>query len=465
MTDPIVHHRTLELDYHDQALRAEFTRWHSFAAESARLEKHHSQIERITSQLSGALDKIKAEERLNAVEITASGERERHILGIYRIWSYFREKFALRESELFFNLLKIADELAWACYRPARQAALQAGTITEQQRREPPLVFFSGDISPFVLERGRSFLPDGLNTRADIRHFDRVLFKLPVPLVAIPWFQLNHLPACVVMAHEIGHAVEVDFGLSEPLQRMFAGLLLPEARKTLWGRWREELFADVWGLLCCGPGYLIVLSEFLIGERQAVQTEARRTEDDDRYPTRMLRLLFNEAVLRRFGLLTAPENVHSADEPQQLEKLVTGPLTLWRDTYAFHSMEHFAADVDIVLDALFSFRFVPFGNKRLDEVVQFDAADLKASWLVARRLRSKAALNEARFHRLFCGISLYWQWQPERYLANAVHAWLVDGELLRQIPEGKRGTAGIGISPAEQSQFDQEAGEALLDLL
>jgi len=469
MADSIILYRNYELNFHDNALRSEFAEWQKSAAANAKFEKHNSQITRITDQLTGALDEIKIKNGAQDLDIASSQVHQTSILGIYRIWSYFREKFALRESEHFFNLLKIADELAWACYKPARQAALDAKKIKVEERREPPLVYFSGNISPFALERGLTFFPEGIETKADARLFDSILFKLPVPLVAIPWFQLNHLPAGPAIAHEVGHIVERDFQLTEQLAEVFKALDLPDERKKLWTRWSDELFADIWGTLCCGPGYLMALSEYLITESSVVQGEKLKPDDEEHHPTRMLRLLFNEALLKRYGLLTLPvegSNVVT-DDPDDLQSLLRQPMKRWRETYEFHQMDKYEQDIETVLDGVLSQQFELFGRKKLDKVMQFDWEDLKASWLAARRmlLGEKLKESDSDFRRLYTAVVLAWFYKPEVYVNNSIHKQLVDVRLLGQIPKGKRGHSGISTSAEEQKKTDIAAGAELFDML
>src|SRR5262249_36814252 len=143
---------------------------------------------------------------------------------------------ALRDVANLRNELRCADEFAWECYRPALECAIEANALpTKKVRREPPLVFFSDDASPFVQTRDTVILP-GATEQSDILRFGRETFALPVPVIGVPWLHLNHLPAAATIAHEVGHTVEDDFELSKSLNSAFA--TLPEARRAAWQAWR-----------------------------------------------------------------------------------------------------------------------------------------------------------------------------------------------------------------------------------
>ena len=76
--------------------------------------------------------------------------------------------------------------------------------------KEPPLLFCSSNASPFIQRRNTPFLAEGV-TADDMERFDAALAFLPIPIIGVPWSQANHLPAAVVIGHEVGHAVERDF--------------------------------------------------------------------------------------------------------------------------------------------------------------------------------------------------------------------------------------------------------------
>ena len=129
--------------------------------------------------------------------------------------------------------------------------------------------------APFAIPRGSSYahqLSPGVMNSAQLAEAVRCL---PIPVVAVPWFQLRHLPDALVLAHEVGHHVEDDFGLT-PTLRGLAGAALAKApgeHRQRWDGWLGEVFADVYGALCAGLAFGQALADFAAtGPEDAVAT-------------------------------------------------------------------------------------------------------------------------------------------------------------------------------------------------
>lgn len=190
-----------------------------------------------------------------------------------------------------------ADALADACYRPVIEFARAEGLpITSNepatQLGEFDLAIWTGFIPTSVAP---IFLPP--------RFFDRVA-----------WW-----PA---LAHEIGHdfqasveglssrlrdelrVVPEDYG-TRPLAMGPEGLTIRELERVL-GGWFEELFADVFGTLMCGTGYVATMSELFAARHDpreilAVEVDASGRRYDT-HPPRHLRLVAACRVLDLAGL-------------------------------------------------------------------------------------------------------------------------------------------------------------------
>ena len=129
--------------------------------------------------------------------------------------------------------------------------------------------------APFAIPRGSSYahqLSRGVMNSAQLAEAVRCL---PIPVVAVPWFQLRHLPDALVLAHEVGHHVEDDFGLT-PTLRGLAGAALAKApgeHRQRWDGSLGEVFADVYGALCAGLAFGQALADFAAtGPEAAVGT-------------------------------------------------------------------------------------------------------------------------------------------------------------------------------------------------
>lgn len=298
----------LQLAHEQQALIDEFTYWRNHTNGDLPYAKHRSQIYSITNTIEKFLNALPqqvsaSEEPFRQHQIRLDG-----LLYASHIWAFFRSKFALRLIDHYEYspraMLRCADEFAWNCYEPVRAAARQAQTLADDALKEPPLTFFASDAGPYMAQRNALFSPEGIAGNSQtFQHFDKTLQLLPVPIIAMPWAQSTHLPAGVVIAHEMGHLVERDFGLLAPLADALQSLTtIDDARRGHWRNWLKELFADTYGLLCTGPAYLAALLDYLVAPRDVVVDESLDTETAKRYPPRTLRIAFNLAVLHHLGL-------------------------------------------------------------------------------------------------------------------------------------------------------------------
>src|SRR6266545_3043000 len=177
------------------ALHQELQDWRERTQQGKKLEKHQTQVDRIASRLDGFLD---ATGTPTGASFADNQRIRSRVLGAHRIWDYFRSKLALRDVEWFREELLCADQFAWECYKPSLDAARAANTIAPEALKEPPLVFFSGDSSPFARSRDAPLLPAGITER-EIKDFGDAILSLPIPVVGVPWFQVNHLPSAVVI--------------------------------------------------------------------------------------------------------------------------------------------------------------------------------------------------------------------------------------------------------------------------
>jgi hypothetical protein len=88
--------------------------------------------------------------------------------------------------------------------------------------------------------------------------FTRPSRQSPVPYIVIPRWSLRHLWLGNAIAHEVGHNVLWNVqGLFDELLVVFSVGLASAGftfdRQRVWGRWMEEIFADLFALLQIGP--------------------------------------------------------------------------------------------------------------------------------------------------------------------------------------------------------------------
>lgn len=444
----LVQQRGAELTYQKQVLRTELENWRERTQRGKKLEKHHTQVQAITAKLDDFLNRT-PEPDPAAPEPFKDYERiSRSLIAAHRMWAYFRSKLALRDVDWLAADLKCADELAWECYRPARERAAAAGAIPPKGLKEPPLVFFSNDASPFAQARHSVFEPERINEQGDVKRLDAALLLLPIPLIGVPWFQLNHLPMAVVVAHEVGHAVEHDFALVKPLEDAFAALPLDEERRAAWSSWRHELFADAYGVLSAGPAFVLALMHFLADDPASIQQERVEGPQWGRYPNRFLRMLVNFELLAQTGLA----------DPALSDA--------WGDVYQFHLMEPFEADIPAVVATLLKTPWQSLGGLPLKEVISFSAADAaRAQVLAGAILRGSTLPSGEPFRRLYAAATLAYYQDPAAYAVRNANRAVVD-RILGAIPPGVRSAerTPAAAREAEIKAIYGQTGADLLDL-
>lgn len=438
--------RAIELVHQQEALRREFADWRARSQGGQPLEKHNTQIARLTAQLESFLAAMGQPDLANP----SFDENERiyaRLLGAHRIWAYFRSKLALRDVAWLSPSLKAADELAWKCYEPARLAAKTAGAIDANALKEPPLVFFNTDATPYAQARDMPFAPEGITSR-DALDFGLAILKLPIPLVGIPWFQLDHLPSSVVIAHEAGHAVDRDFGLRDVLTAALAAAPLPDDRKPAWSKWLPELLADCYGILGVGAAYVYALTDYLADKPDVVERETRTAPDWQTYPTRYLRVLFNLKVLELLAL--------------GIDELTTA----WTDAYAFHQLDSFEDDLEPVAEIILGTALPVFGSKRLVDVIRFEAdRDQKNALKQARNIVEGFQLDKSTPVRtLMAAATLAYVRDPLKYAERNANDGVLN-LIVAAIPPGVRKAEQLsGQQNTNLQQADAAAGAALLDL-
>ena len=332
------------------SLRDEFCQWRMVTEESAEFEKHQTQVIALTGHLEGlwqTTQDLFAEARSEKTVLADSRNIESLLLGLRRIWEFFRSKLVQRRDPSMRPFLQAADELAWACYRPVLDRYPAA-------RRQPPLVFLNGGLSPYALSRDQAFVAESVpGETLGGATYDPILQHLPFAMIGVPWHQVAHLPDLPVVAHETGHAVENDFKLLPfALVNIETELGTGSPHLAHWKAWSREVFADLWGCLTLGPAYASSLADFLASGRVEIDNEI--ASELGKYPTTHLRIVICIEALERLGF---------AIEASNLE-------TQWRSEYAPATMARFEDDVPKVVEAILA---QPLAGSLLDQpLLQFE---------------------------------------------------------------------------------------------
>jgi len=325
--------KSIGLEQKLTALSDEFKEWLDASEANKPFEKHNTQIRAITGHLAGLrrqTETMFANARKEGTILDQARNLESMVLGIRRIWEFFRAKLVQRRDAGLRAFLQFADELAWACYKPVLD--VNAGA-----RREPPLVFLNGGLSPFALPRNEAFPAEAVPGQPLAGStYDGILGSMPIPVIGVPWYQVAHIPDLPVVAHETGHAIEHDFGWQKTVTGRIENALKGSAgavRSVQWQAWASEMFADAWGCRSLGPVYLSSLRDFLAESTDQIEGEV--ATETGKYPTATLRILLCAKLLEtNFSV----EAAACRDE--------------WLTQYPDHQMKKHEGDVDAIASAL-----------------------------------------------------------------------------------------------------------------
>lgn len=417
----IYQRKEVGLDQKLRALDAEFCRWSTLSSAGGPLEKHHTQVLALTGHLSGlrqSTEKIFKESRKQQAILTEGYETEALILGIRRVWEFFRSKLIQRWDDDSRPFLQLADELAWSCYQPALEAS-------QSKRREPPLVFLNGGLSPFAFDRDRAFRAEEVpGEPLSLETYGPVLKNLPIAVIGVPWHQTAHIPDLPVVAHETGHAVEQNFELHEEALAALAIKLDGTGRLKHWQAWTSEVFADLWGTLTLGPAFVSSLIDFLADSPARLRNQMATAEDD--YPTVNLRIRLCLRVLERMEFDT---QVLKAE---------------WEQEYGKDGMPaEYARDATDVADAILDTSFSGLGGARtLLELpsVRFKADDEKYARMGAiERGKGHCAESAVTARSLVAAARYLYDKDPLVYVSNKCNTGFIGDAHLIIVPGTRNG--------------------------
>lgn len=345
-----------------ETLSQEFQVWRQLSGPGAPLEKHNSQVQLITAQIS-AMSDVSQQALLDPGfdDQTNSRHLEEKVLAIHLMWDFFRSKFSLRLNPWFSSHLRACDEFAWKCYVGAREAFLSQHARNQNQTpirvKEPPLVFLNGGWSPFAVSRRSAFRAEYWAERwpAGAKlEFSEALENFCVPLIGVPWLQVAHLPDALVIGHEMGHVVEWDFGLGPEVEDAFLAAGIEARRIAAWNSWRQEVFADFYGCLAGGPGFVTSMLDFLAGGVSEPAGLADRAGDWGKYPFLWLRIYLMLGALGQMGFNSDAKRLR----------------TEWESRYGSLEVEEgYISDANGIVGALLKHRFKALDQKKLVDIL------------------------------------------------------------------------------------------------
>ena len=427
-------------------LEDEFADWRRVSSLGAPLEKNNSQIRALLEALAVPVETLRHRIEDETDDLSATWARaERMLLSCHEIWDFFRQKFCLRRVDFFLPYLTLADEFAWACYRPAQKLGAGDHNVDPDDVREPPLAFLTEVSTPYALPRGSSYAREVGSAIPANDAFRQIVDRLPVPVVGVPWFQLRHLPDALLVGHEVGHLVETDLRLTATLEAVLGDALAAvgasSEHRRLWYGWLGEVFADLYGVLCTGPAFGHALVDF-------AATGPIAFRGSPTYPPLWLRVrLVAEAMVRadasdhRDGLLAHWDTQYAGGPPGDGDPVL-------------------ASEAVAVAAALLTGPYPQFRDGPLTSVLDYP------SWYRAAEQTATALLRGSRLSPgidircLLAAAGIAFSRAPERYLAqDATRA------VLRHAREiGTKGVRGAGETPGGSGRH-RRAGDELLAAL
>jgi hypothetical protein len=435
MSDPTIERKAIELDCKLSSLGVELSSWLAESEAAGTLEKHHTQIRAVARTLNTPIEAVRrslSDARTQGL-LAQAMDLEAMVLELHRIWGFFRDKLALRYVGHFAGPLVAIDELAWRCYQPAQEL------VANGRGREPPLVYLGGAASPLTIERGKRFERDD----DEWAFAAAAIQSLPVPVVGIPWFQVSHLPDTPMIAHEVGHDVEVDLGLTKKVLNLI-GAAVPEERRPLWLQWAGEVFADVYGAVAMGPAFSSTLADFLADDREAIAEETRVDGDRNPYPTSALRLLLSAAVLACTGFGDEAARVRARVPP--------------------HALPEYQDDVAAVACALIAGPYAAIPGP-LTELVGFGDDRWRRARDDSARLLDRTPPEDNDTRVLIAAARHAFDADPKQYV-DAEAGMRVIEQITRKRDVGIRGDDDDDPGRTDAAeQRDRDAGKALLAML
>ena len=369
------------------SLERDFLYWRKLAV--GQMGLHKTQINSLIGKEAGVLtqltsilaEEIKRLEYVSSQVLCDARSLEEMLLAAHCIWGFFREKFAQRLDESTRPLLDVADELAWACYRPAMEAA---GT-----KKAQPLVFLNGGLSPFMVPRGSRWNPDGVP--GDLlanNEFSNILRSLPLPIIGVPYPQVTYLPDVIFVAHEAGHAVETDYKLTQTLIGSIREKTKGTKRLRDWEGWMGECFADAWAVAHVGPAYVAALQDFLAPDHSK--------SGNSNYPPNALRVQLAHAFLAEmdFGL----------NEESTLIRSQWTEAELTEATGSSHT--ELTTELTAVADALLNCSLEPLGGMTTKKMGGYTSQRHEAAKNAARLAESNRIIPESDPRVLFSALRM-----------------------------------------------------------
>jgi hypothetical protein len=305
-----------------------------------------------------------------------------------------------------------------------------------------------------IVPRGSSFQDEVEQEQLlETEDFKKVVESLPISVISIPWFQVQHLPDALVIGHEAGHVVEFDLNLSSRIKTILNDAManedVPLSHREGWRSWQSEIFADLWGTLCAGPAFTGCLLDFLAMDKHFIQVQKKTKNDWGDYPTIYMRVLLSLKTL---------ELMNFADKSAELKQQ-------WTQTFPNHAMADWEEDIPVIIKALMTQPFPELNDKKLPEIISFSRAQYKLAYENAELAIQGFPLKGSDQCALIAASRIVFEQKTEPAVLKKIQNKIIK-KVLEIRTQGVRGTDKQDSNDlaAKKDKADQKAGEALFEL-
>jgi hypothetical protein len=290
-------------------LREEVAAWRDRWENDAAVDAHRTQLTRLSDVLDGVItdtEKWLREETGPAVGAGAVYEACRKAdeltLHARRLWRWYADKIDLLQGEPATpaaRMVRAADELIWSCWKTAWTRLGEGGLTVKPPAAPIPYIeaTFAASATP------RDHVPRDIKPGDDDELLKRHVDQLPITVIALP-------PGCarrpwwlIIAAHEAGHLVQDEMGLTEATacQLEAAALGASGGDRELadqWRTWGRELFADAFSVLLAGPAATWAISEL----EMRADLNYQPAKGISLYPPPLIRVAVANEVARLAGI-------------------------------------------------------------------------------------------------------------------------------------------------------------------
>ncbi|RKT54385.1 hypothetical protein [Saccharothrix australiensis] len=279
------------------ALRSRIGRWFAERRADRAFRRFTGHFDVLETVLLRMLDRLAEASATPVADPGECYERCRRLDGrvslVRGLFEWYAEKYDQRlDGRPHAGLLRAADEVTRSCWQEPFVAADLAPPTG-------PLCFVDGASAGHSVRRCP--VPSDFRVAGD-DPLAAFVAELPVPLVALPENATREAWWLVVTAHETGHHVQHDLGLTVPVVEALASAAPPGLGRE-WSTWSGEVFADAFSVLMVGEAAGWAVGELAFG------STGHLLRPVGAYPAPVVRLALLGEVLRGARALDAGPQV------------------------------------------------------------------------------------------------------------------------------------------------------------